>query len=339
MFNKKIKIKNFIVGENHPVFTIAEAGISHFGSMEKAYKLIDLAIEAKADSVKFQIFDIEQMYTKSSKEWIDRLGPRQISYKNFIMLKKYCDEKGIIFFATAHDDKSLNFLIDLDVELFKIGSGEIKNWPYIEKVAQQNKPVILSVGMYKIEDIEEVVNIFKKFKNKNLIILHCVTDYPADPNDIALCNIQMLSQKFNLVTGYSDHTIGYHIPLASVAMGAKVVEKHITLDYNIPNAQDWKVSCGPNNLSNFISELRDVEKAMKIRLNGPTDNEKKNSQWASKSLVLKKSSKKGTLINSYNLIAKRPGGGIPPSDINEVIGKKLKKDLESDQFLTWDIIE
>lgn len=339
MFNKQIKIKNFLIGRNNPVFVIAEAGVSHFGSLEKAFKLVDLAIEAKADSVKFQIFDIDEMYTKDSKEWKDRLGPRQLTYDSFIKLKNYCDERGIIFFATAHDDKSLNFLINLDIDLFKIGSGEIGNWPYIEKVAQQNKPVILSVGMYRIEDVEEVVKIFKKNKNQNLIILHCVTDYPADPSDIALGNIQMLSERFDLITGYSDHTSGYHIPLASVTMGARVIEKHITLDYNVPNAQDWKVSCGPNNLSNFISELRDVEKAMKTRLDGPTDNEKKNSRWASKSLVLKKGIKKGTIIISENLVAKRPAGGISPSEINDVVGKKIKKNLNSDEILTWDLIE
>ncbi len=339
MFNKYFKINdNISVGENEPVFIIAEAGVSHFGSVEKAYKLVDLAVEAKASAIKFQIFDVDQMYTSNSIEWKSRLGPRQLNYQSFKDIKKYCDKKGIIFFATAHDEKSFLFLTQLDVDLFKVGSGEVKNWSYIRKIARTGKPVILSVGMYTFEDIKDVVNIFKEENNLNLIILHCVTNYPADPKEIALGNIKLIAKKFNVLTGYSDHTSGYHIPLASVAMGARVIEKHITLDYNIPNAQDWKVSCGPDNLFSFVRQVREIEETIKTRETGPTFNEIENSKWASKSLVLINSLMKGETIKLENLVAKRPGGGIPPSKIEKIVGLKVKKDIDADSLLTWDLL-
>ena len=240
----EINVEDKIIGKNNPCFIIAEAGISHFGDLKKAYQLVDLAVEANADAVKFQIFDVDHLISNDLLEWKERLGPRQLPYSDFEKIQNYCKSKNIIFFATAHDIPSLNFLIDLNVPIYKIGSGELGNWQFIRKIASLQKPVILSTGMYRDEEIKLAVDQFNSERNSKLAILHCVTNYPASPSEIYIKRMQSIYNEFQCVTGYSDHTEGYHIPLAAVALGAKIIEKHITLDYNIPNAQDWKVSYG-----------------------------------------------------------------------------------------------
>ncbi|MDA9054607.1 N-acetylneuraminate synthase family protein [Alphaproteobacteria bacterium] len=337
-FNQRVSVGRHVIGEGCPVFLIAEAGLSHFGSEEKAFQLVDLAHAAGADAVKFQIFDIDEMYVSSCTQWRDRLAPRQLNFEVFRRVKKYCEKLGIIFFATAHDDYSLDFLNKMDVALYKVGSGEVRNWGYIKKVASIGKPVILSVGMYDFEEIQKVVEFFQEARNPNLIILHCVTDYPVNPKEVALHNIAELSERFGVLSGYSDHTEGFHIPLASVVAGARVIEKHITLEYDIPNAQDWKVSCGPDNLKHFVDQVRDVELSLSRRTDGPTAREIENSSWASKSVVLTSNLIAGEVILENHLGTKRPGSGICPSEINNVVGKRLIANANADTILTWEML-
>lgn len=335
-FQKQFSIDNKIVGEGQPVYVIAEAGVSHFGEEEKAYQLVDMAVEAKADAVKFQVFDIDQLLTKDQKEWRERLGPRSLSQNAFTRIQKYCKEKGITFFATAHDDVSLEFLRDIDVSVFKVGSGELGNESYFRKIASFGKPVIWSTGMYSLPEIEATLRIFNEQKNSLVSILHCVTSYPTAPEDVNLFNIKYLEERFGVVAGYSDHTEGYHIPLAAVALGAKIIEKHITLEFNIPNAQDWKVSCGPETLSDFVSQVRAIEKTLSLRKTGITEDETKNKVWATKSLVLSKDMREGDILDEECLVAKRPGTGIPPNQLNEVVGRKILDQLEKDTILSWE---
>lgn len=335
-FSKSFHIGQKRVGDNSPVFIIAEAGLSHFGDEGKAYKLVDLAADAGADAVKFQIFDVDQMISNELSDWKKRLSSRSLDYEAFLRIRNYCNVKNIIFFATPHDKKSLSFLNEINLPVIKIGSGEVGNLSFYKQAASYNKPIIFSVGMFHHKQVEEVLNIFQTEKNSNIALLHCVTDYPASYSDISLENIKYLNKKFNVITGYSDHTKGFHIPLASIAMGAKIIEKHITLDYFVPNAQDWKVSCGPSNFKKFVKQVRDIEKALTLRLDGPTEREKINSLWAKKSLVSSKDLLKGHLIVKQDLMEKRAGNGISPSNINFVLGKRLKRNIKMDSIIKFE---
>ena len=327
------------MGEDSPVYIIAEAGISHFGDEKKAYELVDMAVDAGVNAVKFQVFDIDEMIVKEQTDWRERLGPRQLSYEAFSRIQKYCIKKGITFFATAHDNQSLDFLHDINIPVYKIGSGELGNEQYFRKIAKYKKPVIFSTGMYQFDEIGSALKIFEKEGNDDIAVLHCVTSYPTPPEDVSLLNIRAIADRYKVIAGYSDHTAEYHLPLAAVALGAKIIEKHITLDFDIPNAQDWKVSCGPKNLSIFVQQVRDIEKALTLRDTGPTVEEKKSKIWATKSLVLESSMLKGDIIKEQSLVAKRPGSGISPSKINDVIGKKINNNLEKDSILQWKHIQ
>lgn len=338
-FNRRFSIDGRPVGNDAPVYIIAEAGVSHFGNEEKAYRLVDLAADAGADAVKFQVFDVDAMISTASQEWRERMASRQLPYAAFERIRGYCLQRGITFFATAHDEPSLDFLGSLDVPVYKIGSGEVGNWPFVECAAARGKPIILSTGMYRQEQIAEALRTIAGAGNRDAAILHCVTDYPANPRDIALGNMELIRDRFAVVTGYSDHTAGYHIPLAAVVLGARIIEKHITLDYDVPNAQDWKVSCGPDNLKAFVSEVRDIEAAMTIRADGPTEKEKQSLLWASKSLVTKREITQGQLISAADLCAKRPGSGISPSRIEEIVGRVAKRPLSRDVVIRLEDLE
>jgi len=335
-FLKEIKIGKKKISNKHNCFVIAEAGVAHFGSLNKAYRLVDMAVEARADAIKFQLFKTNNLYSKvESPKWHKRMQSREISYKDYIKLINYCKKKKIFLFSTAHDEESLDFLIKHNQKVFKVGSGEIYNWPFINKIAKTKLPVILSTGMYDMADIKKVINIFKKNKNKKLIILYCVTSYPTNPYDIDLNFIKKLKNKFNVLTGYSDHTKGFNIPLAAVALGANVVEKHIALDFNVKNAQDWKVSLNNKELKKFIQELREIEKALKINFKKVSKNENLNKSWATKSIIYKKNLQKGEIVNLEHLIIKRPAGGILPQKINKLVNKKLKRSVKADTFVNF----
>lgn len=335
-FATEFEIEGRQIGDNSPAYIIAEAGISHFGDEEKAYRLVDLASESGADAVKFQVFDVNAMVSKELVEWRERLAPRQLPYKAFQRIQSYCRDKNITFFATAHDEPSLEFLTDIDVPVYKIGSGEVGNWPYLRKVARLGKPVIFSTGMYRPMQITEALDAIYEEGNTEVAVLHCVTSYPTLPSDVSLLNIKLIRERHQVITGYSDHTAGYHIPLAAVALKAKIIEKHITLDFNIPNAQDWKVSCGPDDLGKFIKEVREIEAALTMRDTGPTLEEKKSLEWATKSLFIVNDMDEGSIITEGDLTSKRPGIGISPSYMEKIIGKKIRVSLKKDEMLKWE---
>lgn len=334
-FASRFEIDGKPVGKDAPVFVIAEAGVAHFGSEEKAYRLVDLAVDAKADAVKFQVFDIDQMISRDLPDWKARLGPRALPYDAFGRIQTYCRDRGIIFFATAHDAPSLDFLAGLGVPAHKIGSGEVGNWPYLKKVARLGKPLIFSTGMYRIEQVTEALDAIAETGARDVAVLHCVTLYPTPPEQAGLGSLARLRACCDAIIGYSDHTRGFHIPLAAVALGARVIEKHITLDYDVPNAQDWKVSCGPDDLARFITELREVEAALGVRPDAPQGAEAQSLVWASKSLVAAHDLPAGHVLQEPDLTSKRPGTGIPPAENARVVGRRLKTDLAADGILTW----
>jgi N,N'-diacetyllegionaminate synthase len=330
---------------------IAEAGVNHNGSMDNAFKLIDAAKEAGADYVKFQTFKANKLVTLSAKKaeyqsanmktqdnsQFEMLKKLELDEKQHYKLKKYAEEKGIKFLSTGFDEESIDFLDKLGVDFFKIPSGEITNYPYLKHIASKNKPVILSTGMATLGDIEAALNLFSinGVSLSNIQILHCNTEYPTPMKDVNLLAMKTIEAAFGVNVGYSDHTLGIEIPIAAVAIGAKVIEKHFTLDKNM-EGPDHKASLDPSELKAMIAAIRNVEMAMAG--NGskqPSESERKNINIARKSIHLKSSLKKGTLLTVDHLIMLRPGNGISPFDMEKLLGLKLNKDLEENHQLSW----
>lgn len=336
---KVVEIDRKRIASGSPVFVIAEAGVNHFGNIEIAKHLIDMAVIARADAVKFQIFKTENLVSSVAPDWIERLKPKELPYPAFKILKDYCEKKSIIFLATAHDDESFDFLKTLNPPAYKIGSGEVSNVEYLKKIARQKKTVILSTGMHDIDDVREAVGIFLSEGNDNLAILHCVTCYPPAPEDINVKAIHTLQKEFQCPVGYSDHTMGNDIVLAAVAIGASIIEKHIAVSKNAPGSQDCLVSCEEKDLIELVNSIRKIEKAMGTGEKIPSDRELKSKEWARKSIVAKRDICKGETITGDMLILKRPGNGMSPRKIPDIVGRRAKNDIKADTLLCCDDIE
>ena len=336
MFKNQVNIGGKFIGNGNPCFIVAEVGVSHLGSLDKAIKLVDAAVMAHADAVKFQIFQTDQLFSATAPDWIARLKPKELSTEEFQEIKTYCRSKGIIFFATAHDDKSLMELSKLDPPAYKIGSGELQNLAYFRKVASLNKPIIFSTGMFLEKDVLDTLKILADSGCREVVLLHCITGYPAPPEDINLLAIRTLKSIFSGPVGYSDHSATYDIAAASVLLGANLVEQHITLEKNIPNAQDWKVSCDAEELQQFIAMTRRLEAAMGDGVIRRTELELQNMKWARKSIVAAVDIRPGEKIAAEMLEIKRPGSGISPAEIEKIIGKKAKIKIKADTLLSWD---
>lgn len=334
-FNSSFTIDGRQLGANAPVYIIAEAGVAHFGSIEKAFALVDLAAEAGADAVKFQIFDVDAMISTDSAQWRTRLGSRCLPYADFAKIQAHCQSRDITFFATPHDEPSMEYLQSLGVPAYKIGSGEVENWPFLEKIAKYGKPVIFSTGMYSKQQIVDAFKVFQKAQNPDIAVLHCITQYPTAPAAVNLPAMAALREGFSGVVGFSDHTAGFHFPLAAVALGAQVIEKHISMDFNIPDAQDWKVSCGPHDLATFISQVRELEQGLKPHATR-SDAEMENRQWAGKSLVAARDIVIGEKISQEMLGAKRPGTGISPAQTARIIGREVVREISCDRVIHWE---
>ena len=252
-----------LVGRGAPVFFIAEAGVSHFGDMGLARELVDMAVEAGADAFKTQFFDVEILFAKQAQEWRDRLAARNLTLDQAAEIKQRCDAKGILFMSTAHDPSRIDWLRRLDVAAVKVGSGERNNPGFLTALAGLGKPMIVSTGMYGESDVNEAVEACRKGGCDELALLHCVTSYPAPPSDINLRAMDRMAEMFPGPVGYSDHTEDFLAVYAAVAHGARVIEKHITILRDVPNAQDWKVSAGPDNLKTLVSDIRRIETMMR----------------------------------------------------------------------------
>jgi N,N'-diacetyllegionaminate synthase len=328
------------VGAGSQCFVIAEAGVAHFGDFEKARSLVDLAVRGGADAVKFQTFDVDTLISKEAPEWRERLGSRCLTPEKFADLKDYCDKSGIIFLSTAHDEKGLRIVEDLQPPAYKIGSGELGNWEFIDRVARIGKPVILSTGMYSIDEVRTALQTIDATGNNCVALLHCVTSYPTLPSEVNLRTIELYDKMFGGVIGYSDHTEGSTAVIGAVALGAKIIEKHIALEFNVPDAQDWRVSSGPRTFARLVERVRKVELCRgEGGVKQISDSEKRNRKWACKSLVLRKDLKKGRQIESSMLVAKRPGTGISPADATKVIGRRAAIALVADTVLKWEDLE
>ena len=327
---------------------IAEAGVNHNGSIELAKQLVDKAVEAGVDYIKFQTFKTEKLVAKSAQ--MASYQKKNIGTEDnsqFTMLKKlelspeqheeliaYCKEKGIKFFSTAFDLDSIDYLHSLNLGLWKIPSGEITNYPYIKKIAQYGEQVIVSTGMCEMQDIENAVATLLKWgtKKENIIILHCNTEYPTPYQDVNLKAMDAIREKFGVEVGYSDHTKGIEVPIAAVALGSTVIEKHFTLDRNM-EGPDHKASLEPDELKAMVSAIRNIEKAVGDGIKKVTDSEKGNIAVARKSIVASRNIKKGEILSEDNLTVKRPGTGISPMHWEEVLGQVAKRDFSEEELL------
>ena len=325
------------------VFIIAEAGVNHNGSIELAKKLIDKAAEAGADAVKFQSFKAESLVTKNAKKAEYQEVTTGIAESQFQMIKKleldyekhgelmnYCQEKGILFLSSPFDLESIDLLHKLELEIFKIPSGEITNLPYLRKIGKLKKKVILSTGMSTLGDIEQALDILRENGTDDITVLHCNTEYPTPMKDVNLNAMKTIRDAFKVEVGYSDHTLGIEIPIAAVALGATIIEKHFTLDKTM-EGPDHRASLEPNELKAMVTAIRNIENAMGDGVKKLTESEAKNIKIARKSIVASKNIKKGEIFTEENLTVKRPGDGISPMKWDQVLGQLAKQDFKEDE--------
>lgn len=325
---------------------IAEAGVNHNGSLDLAKQLVNVAAEAGVDFVKFQTFKAENLVTKSAQQaeyqkqnigsdsQLQMLKRLELSQKDHEFLISYCKEKGVSFFSTAFDFESIDYLASLDLPLWKIPSGEITNYPYLRKIASFGKSVILSTGMCDMADIRNAVNVLLEFglTKEQITILHCNTEYPTPFEDVNLRAMQSIKDEFGVKVGYSDHTKGIEVPIAAVALGAEVIEKHFTLDRNLPGP-DHKASLEPEELKQMVSSIRNIEQALGSGNKVVSASERKNIEVARKSIVAARNIEKGEILSEENITVKRPGTGISPMRWNEVIGTAALRDFAYDELI------
>ncbi len=331
------------------VLIIAEAGVNHNGSIKTAKKMIDKAVDADVDIIKFQTFKSEKLVSKSAQQaeyqkknigsstdnsQLNMLKKLELSHSDHKELIEYCNQKGIKFFSTAFDLESVDYLHSLNIGLWKIPSGEITNYPYLKKIVQFGEPVILSTGMCEMKDIEAALKVLTDngLSKDKISILHCNTEYPTPFKDVNLLAMNELKKRFGVRVGYSDHTKGIEVPIAAVALGAEIIEKHFTLDRNM-EGPDHKASLEPDELKAMVSAIRNIELALGDGHKTVSESERKNIAVARKSIVAAKNIKAGEVFNENNLTVKRPGNGISPMDWEKVIGKTAKKDFVEDQLI------
>ncbi len=323
---------------------IAEAGVNHNGDINIAKLLIDFASDAKVDIVKFQTFKADKIVSKSARKanyqlettenndefQYSMLKKLELSKEDHLVLKKYAEKKNIEFLSTAFDIESIDLLVELGITLFKIPSGEITNLPYLEKIGDVATKVIISTGMCEMKEIIDAVNVIKKqgLSHEDIIILHCNTEYPTPMNDVNLMAMVSIKEETNLTVGYSDHTLGIEVPIAAVALGAKVIEKHFTFDRNA-DGPDHKASLEPDELKAMVSAIRNIEIALGYKTKTVTESEKKNISIARKSIHVLETIKAGESIQLEKLAMLRPGDGISPMRVPEILGKVALYDLFS----------
>lgn len=334
-------------------FVIAEAGVNHNGSFELAKKLVDAAVDAKADAVKFQTFKAEDLVTESAEmaeyqkknmgkslSQLQMLKELELKYEDFESLKEYCDKKGIMFLSAPHTPDAVDFLNAL-IPTFKIGSGDLTNIPFLKKVAAKGKPIILSTGMSYLDEVKEAIEVLRDCE---VIVLHCTTSYPCPREDVNLRAMETLAKETGLGAGYSDHTLGIDVALMAAKHGAIVVEKHFTLD-NTMKGPDHKASLNPKELKELITRIReknypvDDEIVLGSPEKKPTAQEIEIAKVARKSIVAARDIKKGQSITIPDITIKRPGTGIPPGAYEKLLGKGAARNISKDEIMSWEMVK
>lgn len=346
MTEQTVSIGGRRIGGNNPCFLIAEIGMNHNGDVELAKKLILAAKEAGADAAKFQIFIAEKLVTKLAKTYGNEKGhlppyqqemykKHELTESQYKELKSYCDKLGIIFFASVWDEDSADLLERVGGELFKIGSADLTYIPLLRHVAKKGRPIILSTGMATTDEIHEAVDTIKSYGNNNILLLHCVSGYPTKIEDANILVIETLKQEFDFPLGLSDHTETILSSILAVALGAKVIEKHFTIDKKLPGV-DHHLSLDPEQFKDLVVNVRLAEKALGTKEKRVLAAEKETRGLARRSIVACENIPQGTVISDGMVTCKRPGGGIQPKYIDSIIGKRAKRDIKEDEVISWD---
>ncbi len=324
------------------VYIIAEAGVNHNGSFELACRLADAAKESGADCVKYQTFKSENLVSKDAQKaeyqkkttgdssQQDMLKKLELSYDSFVRLKEYCDKIGICFLSTPFDFESIDFLKSLDMPFWKIPSGEVTNYPYLLALAKTGKPVVMSTGMCEMNEISDAIKVLKDNGTKDIKLLHCNTEYPTPFEDVNLTAMDNMRKAFNVEVGYSDHTKGIEVPIAAVALGATIIEKHFTLDRNM-EGPDHKASLEPDELKQMVISIRHIESALGSGEKKPSASEMKNVSIVRKSIVAKTEIHKGDPFTENNITVKRPGTGVNPMKWPDILGTIAQKNYHEDE--------
>lgn len=327
------------------VCIIAEAGVNHNGSFNLAKKMVEAAKEAGVDYVKFQTFNPKKLVSKfaekaeyqkettcADESQLEMLQKLTLTNDNFIELKKYCDAIGIGFISTPFDLDSIRFLETFNMDFWKVPSGEVTNLPYLEAIAKTGRKVVMSTGMCNIEEIKAAIDVLEKNGTKEVEILHCNTQYPTPFEDVNLSAMLTIKKEVGKTVGYSDHTLGIEVPIAAVAMGARVIEKHFTLDKNM-EGPDHRASLNPVELKQMVSAIRNIEKSIGSGDKVASFSESANKSVARKSIVASRDIKRGEVLSENNLTTKRPGSGISPMKWYEVLGNTAKRDFKEDELI------
>lgn len=347
---RTITIDRHTIGPGGRCFIIAEAGVNHNGDPELARRLIDAAAEAGADAVKFQTFKTEKIATTHAPKadyqkentgeggsQVEMIRKLELSSDIFADLKGYCERLGILFLSTPFDEESTDFLDELGMAAFKVASGEITNLPLLGHIALKGKPIILSTGMSDLSEVQDAVWTLREAGNEDIILLHCVSTYPADPADINLRAMGTMASTFEVPVGYSDHTLGLTVSLAASAIGACVIEKHFTLDRTLPGP-DQRASLEPGELRELVQSVRTVEAVMGSGIKRPAASEMNTLMAARKSLVASRLIPAGEVLTEEMIAIKRPGTGLPPGMRSEVVGRTAKESIEEDELLSLEML-
>lgn len=345
-----VDIAGRLVGPGHPCFIIAEAGVNHNGDLGLAKQLVDMAVQAEADAVKFQTFKAERIVTReapkaeyqkrttgAAESQLDMLRRLELSPQMHHDLKAYCEDRGILFMSSPFDEESADLLAGLDVSVFKVPSGEITNLPFLAHVARKGKPIIVSTGMAYLSEVEAAVRAIQEAGNQHLVLLHCVSNYPADPADVNLRAMQTMSAAFSVPVGYSDHTPGIEVPLAAVALGACVVEKHVTLDRSLPGP-DHRASLEPEELAAMVRGIRTVAAALGHGRKEPAASEAGTAAMARKSLVAARDIRAGEELTEHLLEIKRPGTGLPPAMRPYLLGRTTRMPIPAGGLISLEML-
>jgi N-acetylneuraminate synthase len=344
-FNKKISVENKIIANESETFVIAEAGVNHGGDMEIAKQLIDLAVDANADAVKFQTFKAENLIlnniqkapyqkdtTDTSESQYDMLKRLEVSREQNLELKKYCTKKNIVFLTTPFDEESLEELDELDLPAYKVASTDTTNLPFLKKIAKKGKPIFLSTGMSYLSEVRLALETIYEY-NKDVVLLQCTANYPIQDDEANLAVINTYRDNFDILLGYSDHSVGVGAAPFAIPMGAKVVEKHFTLNkaYEGP---DHAASLSPSELIDFVKTVRRVDIYMGSEIKEPSLSEQSTRKSLQKCMVASQDIKKGDLFDNDNLVAKRTGGvGISPIEAHKLLGVKSTKNYKKNQII------
>jgi N-acetylneuraminate synthase/N,N'-diacetyllegionaminate synthase len=346
-----IKIDNFTISEDSPVFIIAEAGVNHNGDLDLAIKLIDEAANCGIDCIKFQTFKADRLVTKSApkanyqlqvtdpdESQMEMLKKLELNFSDYKKLIDHCKLKGLIFMSTPYNIEDIDFLDELDVPAFKVASGQLVELPFLRYMAKKGRPIILSTGMGYLSDVDEAVRAIRTEGNDQIIILQCTTNYPSYEEDANLHAMVSIKDATGCIVGYSDHTLNEVCNLGAVALGARVIEKHFTLDKSMPGP-DHSCSADVEEFKKLVRNIRLMEAALGSGIKIPCAREQKNKEGMRRSLVARVPIKKGEIITEEKLTVKRPATGVEPKFLDKVIGNTASVDIAQDEILKMNMIK